>query len=261
MKAIVYDCYREFLSRKVIIAFAVIAVIVALASVGSHMIEIKLQGLSVNSADLGDMLIDPILRGYNLFAYILAFLSVMVTAGLIPSMLSKGTVDFYVSKPLSRSRLLIGKITGIWIVYTAVMTATLMFDFAITCLVYGVFDSGIFAIVLVNAILFFIWLSITAFAGVVSGSAGVTIMIAFLVWIAQKILGLHDLVKDFTSSKPLTYTLDFLYYVFPKTSEISDFARNWAMGDGGSLMPLWSSLLFALVLILFTLRVFNQKSY
>jgi ABC-type transport system involved in multi-copper enzyme maturation permease subunit len=193
--------------------------------------------------------------------YILVFLSVMATAGLIPDMLARGRADFYLSKPLSRARLLLTKVFGIWIVYGCLMVASFMVNYFLSSALNGIFDLRFLYIVIMNLIAFLIWLSVTAFAAILTHSTAISIMAAFLVWIAQWVLQYHDFVKEITDSKVFIYIVDALYYIFPKASELSSLTSSVIFDHVESWLPLYSSLIFAVALMAVTVVIFNRKSY
>jgi hypothetical protein len=85
---------------------------------------------------------------------------------------------------------------------------------------------------------------------------------AFLVWVAHSIFDEHELIKGFLESRLLAHLVDFLYYVLPKTSAIGDIAVRLASDRSvGSWMPVWSSLLFALVMFYAAIWAFNRRDY
>jgi ABC-type transport system involved in multi-copper enzyme maturation permease subunit len=241
--------------------YIVVVAIVALVTIGSRMIEIHFQGMTVGADKMNRALGNPMLQGYSAYMYVLVFLTVMATAGLIPAMLERGRADFYLSKPISRARLLLSRLAAIWIVYGAIMIAAFVFNYAISAALYGVFSFKILYVVAINLLVLAIWLTVTAFAGVVTGSTGQSIMIAFSVWLLQKILQFHELPRQFIDSKAVQYVIDGLYYVFPKTGQISDLTGDLIAGDAASWMPLYTSLLFAGALTLLTAHLFKRKDY
>ena len=109
--------------------------------------------------------------------------------------------------------------------------------------------------------MFFIWLSVTSFAGVLTGSSGMSIMAAFIVWMAQRILSFHEGIKSFTDSQVVRFIVDALYYIFPKTGEMFDLTDQAVSGNISSWMPLYSSLIFAVVLFFVTVAIFKRKDY
>jgi len=83
-----------------------------------------------------------------------------------------------------------------------------------------------------------------------------------LVFVLQWLFGFHEMFGEFVNSKIMKTVADGLYYIFPKTGEMSDIAENLALGQNvNSWMPLWSTLLFSIVLIIVTIFIFKRKDY
>ncbi len=261
MRGILTDCIAEMVDRKVLWIYAVVTGIGILSVVVSRSIELQFQTEGMDLQQMNEMLGNPLMKGYNSFMYFLVFLSVLATAGLVPNMLARGRADFYLSKPLSRKALLLNKVFAVWVVYGAIMVFVMLIEFVAGGLVYGMYDSGIVYIILTNLLAFFIWLSVTAFAGVVSGSSAMSMMAAFLVWVLQKILAFHNGIKELIDAPIVEKIIDGLYYIVPKTGEISDLADSLVGGNSVDWMPLYSSLAFAAVLLYVTIYLFNRKDY
>jgi hypothetical protein len=120
-------------------------------------------------------------------------------------------------------------------------------------------NSYVFVLGLVSL---FIWLSITTTVGIVTGSTAMSIMSAFLVWVAQAIFVWHEHIKGVLESKPVGYVVDSLYYILPKTGEVSAITNACALGKPvESWMPLYSSLIFSVALVILAVVVFKRKNY
>ncbi len=261
MRGLVRDTLTEALDRKIVWVFGIIAVISSLAALAPAWLDIQFGGQDIDVTEMGPELSKGLLHMLNKIMWFLTFLSVMATAGMIPNMLTRGRADFYLSKPISRTSLLCSKILGIWLVYGGLMIATVAVVFLVSSAVYGVFDPNVWFILVGNMLLFFIWLSITTVAGILSGTAGMSMMAAFLFWAAQWLFEFHDALKALVDSKPVTAIADALYYIFPKTGEVSDLIVEFATGRVTNWMPLWSSLIFAVVMFAIAIGVFRRRDY
>lgn len=263
MRGITRDCVVEMFDRKIVHLFVAMTVIAAVISLLVPRVDIEFH--TTGNMDMGSM-IDffhkPVTIALSIFLSFMVFLAVLATAGLIPNMLVKGRADFFLSKPLSRTGLLLHKILGIWLVYGAMIALCGSIVYAVMVLVHGLFDWKVLYLFVLNLVSFFIWLSITITVGIVSGSSAISIMSAFLVWVAQAILKFHDQINDFLASKPLEYTIDTLYYIVPKTGEISNLADTLALGKPvESWVPLYSSLAFSAALLVVAVIIFKRKNY
>ena len=265
MRGITRDSLVEMFDRKLIYVFALVTVLTVLVVILSGSIDgqIRVQtGGNMNTEDLNQVLGDPVIRMFELFVSILVFLAVMGTAGAIPTMLEKGQADFYLSKPLSRTSLFLNKFMGVFIVYGLTVVLCGVIVYLSIGLVHGMFNIRVGYLFVFSLLSFFIWYSITAFAGVAFGSNSIAIMSAFIVWILQKVLDAREWIKTLADSKPVDYIVDTLYYIIPKTGEISSMSVNVTTGKAiHDWMPLYSSLLFALVMIYITVYIIKRKDY
>jgi len=263
MKGMIRDSLLELFDRKIIYLFAVVTLITVVVVFLMRSIEVHIQTQSGFGADnLEDFLGNQFLNGLSTFMSFLLFLAVMATAGLIPNMLVKGRADFYLSKPMSRSSVYMRKIGSMWLVYGGIILVCGIIGTLAIGLFHDYFSWGMLYIIIFKLVSFFVWLSIIAFVGIISGSTSVSIMGAFIVYIVQWLLDKRELIAAFIDSKPVTYVADILYYIWPKTEEVSDLTLRLAQGrEVFNWMPLWSTLLFTLVLIYLTIFIFKRKEY
>jgi len=263
MRGLFRDTITDLLDRKVHLLFAAVTgIAVAAVLVSSRMeIELTMSGTE-NMESMMELIGNPLTRALSIFLWFVVFLIVMASAGLIPTMFMRGQAEFYLSKPVSRTSLLLNKLLAIWLIYGGVMVFAGAIVYGVTVLVYGLFDWKILFLFALNLVRIFIWLSITVTVGVVSGSTTMSIITAFLVWIAQFILLMHDQIKVIVSSQIFGYVVDTLYYIVPKMSQIGNLADALALGKPvESWQPLFTSLLFSVVLIYVATLVFNRKDY
>jgi len=265
MRGITRDSVVEMFDRKLIYVFAVVTVLTVLIVLMSGSLDgqIRMQtGGGMDVDDINEVLGDPVVRIFEFFVSFLVFLAVMGTAGVIPTMLEKGRADYYLSKPISRTVLFLNKFVGVLIVYGLTIILCGVIVYLSLCLVHGIFNIHIVYLFIFSLLSFIIWYSITAFAGVVFNSSAIAIMSAFIIWILQKVLGTREWIKALVDSQPVHYIVDTFYYIIPKTGEISDMSVRMATSrEIRDWMPLYSSLLFALVLIYLTVYIFKRKNY
>ena len=67
--------------------------------------------------------------------------------------------------------------------------------------------------------------------------------------------------EELVSSRAVIWTVDALYYIIPKTGQIHDLAGGLAKHEVVAWQPLWTSVLFALVMLLLALSVFRRKDF
>ncbi len=263
MRGITRDCVVEMFDCKILYVFFTVTLVAVLVVLLSSNMEIEFHSMgNVDMGPMTDILRNPVTKALSTYLSFLVFLAVLATAGLMPNMLIKGREDFYLSKPISRSALFLNKLFGIWAVYGAIVVLCGVVTYAVAVWVHGFFDWKVLYLFGMNLVSFFIWLSIITAAGIIAGSNSISIMTAFLFWVAQAILGFHEQIKEFLGSKPVGYLADALYYIVPKTGEIDQLTDAVALGKPvTSWMPLYSSLMFSFALICLVIVIFKRKDY
>jgi ABC-type transport system involved in multi-copper enzyme maturation permease subunit len=265
MKGITRDTVVEMFDRKMIWLFLIItllAVLITLAS-GGLRVSIEEQSSQQGMTALGGIkaaIIAPVTIAYM---WILSLLGILGTAGLFPRMLERGRAEYYLSKPISRGSLYFNKMFGIFMAYFGVISLSLIVVYATLTLVHGSFSLRLLlTTIATGGVVFYIYLTIAICAGIIAGSHAIAIMTAFIIGVAQWALSGRQVIKQLVDSSLFSGILDGFYYIIPKTGEILDIGRDFALERPvQSWMPLWSSLLFSLVVILVTIWIFNRKNY
>ncbi|MFZ5981528.1 MAG: ABC transporter permease [Candidatus Zixiibacteriota bacterium] len=265
MRGITRDCIVEMFDRKLIYVFAIVTVlalfIVLMTASFDTEIHVQTSG-NMDMEEVNDMLGNPAMNGFSFFLFVLVFLAVLGTAGLMPSMLERGRADYYLSKPISRTSLFFSKFFGIFVVYGGVITLCGLIVYLAMGFMYNFFAAGVIYIILFALLNLFIWMSVTSFSGVVFGSNAIAIMSAFIVWVLQFLLDKREFMQELLRSKTFNYVTDSIYYIIPKTGALDNLALRLAVDRViRDWVPLYSSVLFALVVIFATVTIFRKKNY
>ncbi len=263
MKGIVRDCIREMSDRKIFWIYGVLTVIVLLMIIATRSFTVQFGVDTGAEADpFAEVAGAAALRGLSSYVSFLVFLTVLATAGVFPNMFVRGRAEFYLSKPISRANLYLGKLLGVWLVYGGVVVMSGVLVYLALFAVHGIADWHVVHIFLMNLAGLIIWLSVTTFAGIAFGTNALSLMTAFIIWVLQLLLRFHDGLDMLINSKLVVGAAKVLYYIVPKTGEISDLTDQLAAGQPvRDWMPLWSSLLFSLALIWATVIIFRRKDY
>lgn len=263
MRGILKDTYLEMIDRKTVYMMGAVTIITLLIVLASGLVDVNFEmDIGSDLEELNDSLGNPIMKILNAFISFLIFLTIVATAGIFPNMLIKGRADYFLSKPISRFNLFSYKFISILIVYGAIIITSTLIVSSFVYFVHGLFDSAIFTLLSLNFISLFIWISITFFAGIVFGSTGMAIMSSLLIWVIQWLLSFHESISAIIDSPLVLKIIEGLYYIFPKTGEVSDITTALALGGNvKSMMPVYSSIIFAIVLIFSTVYIFKRKNY
>ncbi len=264
MRGILGDTWREFVQRKGLILFGIltfVSILIVLASQNLNL-QFSTEGADFDTPLRDDLVDSALLGGVSVFLGFLVFVAVLATSGLIPRMIERGRAEYWLSKPVARPTLIGFKILAIWIVYSGVLLIGGVLVVASAAAVHGIFSSGTWFVLLGSIVTFFIWLAIIAFVGVLTGSQASAMIAAFITWFAQWLLSQRDGLFGVVEWPVVEGIADVLYYVLPKTNEIGTLVLDYAGGrDVVTWLPLWSSVLFGLVLTFLTLWRFKQKEF
>jgi len=160
---------------------------------------------------------------HALSSFWIIFFGVFGIAGLIPEMLEKGTVDLFLSKPLSRSELLLARASG----GLAGMSLILAYFIFGIWLVFGI-KLGIWHWAFLSSVLYLIYafaglFSVVTLSGLITRSTGFTIMVTFVFTIISWGLevrekGLYHLWDNVVYHR----FLDAIYYLTPQFNAMLD---------------------------------------
>jgi ABC-type transport system involved in multi-copper enzyme maturation permease subunit len=186
----------------------------------------------------------------------------MASANLIPSALEKGRVEYYLTKPLSRGSFLLKKYLAICITYGGIVVACAVVVYVAAAMVHGMHVTTVTYLLVAALIDLVIWFSITVTTGVITRSAPLAIMAAFLVWVAQTILAGHEAIEEFLNSAGWRYVVEGLYYIVPKPSAIFDQASAFCIGKPVTdWVPLASSAAFAAAAVIVATIILKRKEF
>jgi ABC-type transport system involved in multi-copper enzyme maturation permease subunit len=144
------------------------------------------------------------------------------TAGIIPEALEKGIVDLYLSKPIARWELLLGKSMGAVTVVLANIIYFIGALWAVVGIKTGVWDVQFLLTSLLMTFVFACLYSIVTFFAVLSRNMGLAIIAAFLYLfiittaLESRALGLYML----SGSTTYRSVIDGLYYILPQISSM-----------------------------------------
>ena len=188
-------------------------------------------------------------------------LALFATGGLVAALTERGQVDVILTKPLSRSAVLAGRLAAVM----AVMLALVAYLFGAVWLVMSI-KSGIWSprfllAVLVVFGMFAVLYSVVTLAGVWSGSGPLSFIVTLGVLFVSLILAIPNLDTQVTRVwRPVVVGA---YHFLPKfgtvgTSIVPQLATG---GSVGSLYPLWSSLAFGVALYGLAFVLFSRKDF
>ncbi|MFZ1572789.1 MAG: ABC transporter permease subunit [Candidatus Kapaibacterium sp.] len=193
------------------------------------------------------------------------FLGIFISAGIIPSLMEKGTIDIHLSKPISRATLILGRAFGGVI---AVGSNVLFFTLGIFVL-YGIF-SGVWHLpfllwtISISMFGFCIVYSFILFLNVVTESWILPMSLAYIhVIILSAFLFAREATLFMIIKNPIFQGLiNGLYYILPQTSDMTNqLAQATLTGSLSENGFIIQGVVFTIVMIILTIWRFNKKDF
>lgn len=248
--------FRELLSKAtlyILLGISTLILLGTLASLSSEKTDegvvLKVFGNPVSQPTQLEELA-PLVNGMQaglakgLFAGIMLF-GVFATAGIVPDSLEKGTVDLYLSKPVARWELLLGKYLG----SVAVMLAVILYFIGGIWLGFGVkigiwnweFLLSAFTMTFMFGCIF----SMVLFLGVVFRNAAIPIIGCFiyLMFVDNLLANREQILYLLSENKIYRTILDGLYYVFPQIAGMQKGLQNQIIHKTMEWQPFAQALL------------------
>jgi ABC-type transport system involved in multi-copper enzyme maturation permease subunit len=190
------------------------------------------------------------------------FLSVFATADLMPGMMTKGRVELYLARPVSRPMLLLGKLAG----STGVVAVNVIYATAGIWLVLGV-KTGVWNVnflysALLIIFMFAVMYTIMMLASTFIRSTAVVIIITYVLMMLSPLLAQRDTIMVFIHNTYVKHIIEIRYWITPKYHEVSVITKNVVTGKPiESWTPVISSLLIGLIVFNVTAFIFSRKDF
>jgi ABC-type transport system involved in multi-copper enzyme maturation permease subunit len=115
-------------------------------------------------------------------AWVLLFVAVVITAGFLPNMLAKGSLDLLVSKPIGRTRLLVYKYIGGLTFVFILTSATVLGVWAAIGMRTGLWSTNFLAIIPIITFCFAVLYAVSTLAAVLTRNTLVAILMTGVAW-------------------------------------------------------------------------------
>lgn len=276
MFAIIKNTFREALAKKIFIGYYIfyaIVIIIMLFAVNLDAVEGVLSFADVQKA------VVSVESGFLSLAFaLILFFSLISASSFITSMVDKGTIDLLISKPVSRTKILLSKYVGAILFVGASMVFLIGSIWLILAAKSGYWNSAFLLSIISLTFAFAVMYSISVFIGLTTQSTIISILVNFfLIFVLCPILAAREqLIFTFVKSDAVKFIFNFFYYVLPKPGEIKDVTNAILAGENiplwkgavnelGMMGPSWlsvlTSLLFSIVLISYSVYYFSKKDY
>ncbi len=268
--ALISDTFREAFARKIfwgLFGLSALMIMFFLFLLKIDLVEgamatISLFGSTARLQDV-DQLVRGVYGGIATFLYTWGmFLAVFASAGLIPSVLEPGRIELLLSKPVSRTHILLGRFAGNVLVISSNIAFLVLGVWTILGIKTGIWSPTFLISIATTVFIFAVLLSVVVLIGVLFESAALATMVSVALMIMSPILAQTSTMLRLLSSEWSRQIWRTLYYTFPKVYDIGRMTLNAIQNrtfDG--YMPIWTSALFGAVVLSAAIAIFSRRDF
>lgn len=269
--ALIRDTFREALARKIfwgLFGLSAVMILFFLFLLKIDIVEgavatVSLFGRTANRTTDVDRLVRGVYGGIATFLYTWGmFLAVFASAGLIPSVLEPGRIELLLSKPVSRTHILLGRYAGNVLVVSCNIIFLVLGIWTILGVKTGIWSKLFLVSIATTIFIFAVLLAVVVLIGVLFDSAALATMVTVALMIMSPILAQTSLMLRLLSSEWSRQLWRTLYYSLPKVYDLGKITLDAIQSrtfDG--YMPIWTSALFGALVLGAALMVFSRRDF
>jgi ABC-2 type transport system permease protein len=191
------------------------------------------------------------------------FLAVFASAGLIPSVLEAGRISLLLSKPLTRTALLMGRYAGNLAVVALNHVYLISSIWIIIGLKTNIWEPRFLLAIPISLFIFAVLLCVVVLIGVVSESAALSVMIAVALMLISTILAQRQIVVKLLDSEWSRDLWMALYWIVPKIYDFGVAMKDIILYDRQAnwLTPAWTSAAFGIVVLSGAVYIFKRRDF
>jgi ABC-2 type transport system permease protein len=271
--ALILDTIREAMARKVFWAFFFASTAILLFFLFIMHVDVVngmvasmtiFQARGQTHGELSaEKLVQGAQAGLSVFLYTVGMgLAIFASAGLISAVFEPGRVELVLSKPVSRTQVLLGRYVGNLLIVAAnlfYLTAGVWIIFGVKV---GVWRPHMLLASVLTLFMFSVMLAFILLTAVVWESAAVSIIATFALIVICLVLGAKTMLEKLLSSEFSRDVVAGLYYLLPKIPDGGNILRQVIMGlPIDSWMPIWSTAIFGMVALGSGLWIFSKRNF
>jgi ABC-2 type transport system permease protein len=279
LMANIEDVMREAAARWTLVAYfflSTIFILIFASAINLDIVDGALAGAKLFGKNVevsGTMSIEKLVMGFESgfsgILYVLCtFLAIFATAHLVPRMQEKGTIDLYLSRPVSRIKLILSRYIAGLILAGSNVLYLIGSIWMIVAWKTHVFHPRFF---LAGGVILFLIAVLLAFAfmiGVITSSTAVSIMATYGIFFFGLMLAGHARIEAALSKDWQAAAIRTLYWIMPKTAELATSVVAYVGGPQlqneilkVTAAPFWSTAIFGLVCITLASWMFQRKEF
>ena len=191
------------------------------------------------------------------------FLAIFASSGLIPSVLEPGRISLLLSKPMTRTTLLMGRYMGNVLIVGANDLYLIGSIWIIIGLKTGIWEPRFLLAIPISLFIFAVLLCVVVLLGVISESAALSVMVSVSLMLISSILAQHQIVVKLLDSEWSRNLWLTLYWIVPKFFDLGAAMRQIILFDREAnwIVPVWTSSIFGIVVLWRALYLFRRRDY
>jgi ABC-2 type transport system permease protein len=191
------------------------------------------------------------------------FLAIFASSGLIPSVLEAGRISLLLSKPLTRTKLLLGRYIGNVLVVAVNHIYLICAIWLILGLKTKIWEPRFLLAIPISLFIFAVLLCVVVLIGVIFESAALSVMVAVALMLISTILAQRQIVVKLLDSQWSRDLWMSFYWIVPKVYDLGTAMKRLILYDRGTdwLMPLWTSALFGAAILSLAIYVFQKRDF
>ncbi|MEM6335930.1 MAG: ABC transporter permease subunit, partial [Bacteroidota bacterium] len=188
-------------------------------------------------------------------------LALFATAPLMVSLQNTGTIDVLLSKPLSRSKLLTGRLVGVFTAVAILITYLMGAVWLVMSLKSGIWYPKFLMSIGVVILMFGVMYGVVTLVSVLSQSTALALIVTYGLIFASIILSVREQLEP-QINPPWRSIYVGLYHLLPNFTEVTKTVAQLAGQEPvPGWYPLLSSVLFGLVMYAASYAIFQRKDY
>jgi ABC-type transport system involved in multi-copper enzyme maturation permease subunit len=264
LSAVVWQTLREARASKAFLSFTII-MIIGLTLYGFVMFS---AGFDLFLESAGEASQNEILNMFlfTILNFIYFFLIVMATfssARVIPAALEKGQVELLLSKPVSRTQIIIGKFIGVIIFNFIIISFLILGTWIITSFRFSFWNANFLLSIPVILFIFAVLYSIILLFGVITKQSLAGMMIVYFIFliVSPFLYAVKEGSIGFLNSSGIESLLITLYYILPKTAELGAYFHMILFSGDIDYQPFLTSFIFMALLTAISIFLFKRKDF
>jgi ABC-type transport system involved in multi-copper enzyme maturation permease subunit len=269
--ALIRDTFREALARKIFwVLFGLSTLLILfflflmrIDIVSGATATVSLFGRQTGANPDVNRLVRGVYGGIATFLYTWGmFLAVFASSGLVPSVLEPGRIELLLSKPLSRTHILLGRFAGNVLVVLLNSAFLVLGVWTILGFKTGIWSPTFLIAVATTTFMFAVLLAVVVLIGVWLESAAAATMITVALMIISPILAQTNVMMRLLSSEWSRNLWRVLYYSLPKVYEVGKMTLDAIQSNTyAGFAPIWTSAVFGAVMLGAALAIFARRDF